>query len=1000
MAGGPDPTSKPPKKRARRLAPDLWVGLVPNGLDQQKPNHYWEMARTAWENRRHPKYAWDILSKGVCDGCALGVAGFHDWTIDGVHLCTTRLNLLQLNTMSALDPKKLANVEALRELDGATLRKLGRLGHPMLRRSGELGFHRITWRDALNLAAERIRATTPDRIAFYLTARGLTNESYYVAQKVARFLGTNNIDNAARICHAPSTGALKASLGVAATTCSYTDVIESDLIVLFGSDVANAQPVFMKYLYMARKRGADVAVVNPFREPGLERYWVPSNAESAIFGTKIANEFFPVHVGGDIAFLNGVLKVLIEEDGVDLDFVREHTSGWEGLVAELNRQSLDDLVRYSGASVDDIRRFARLYARAKSAVLVWSMGITQHVCGTDNVQAIVNLALARGNVGRPATGLMPIRGHSGVQGGAEMGAYATVFPGGVPISAESASDLEREYGFPVPASRGLSAAEMVEAAERGELDVLWSSGGNFLDTLPDPHAVRRALERVPLRVHQDIVMTSQMLVDGQDVLLLPTATRYEQEGGGTETTTERRVAFSPEIPHPKVGEVRSEWRIFRDLAVAIDPGRAAALLGCESGQGIREEIARVVPFYDGIQHLARTGDAIQWGGERLCEGWRFPTSDGKAHFGVVRPREVELPEGRLLLSTRRGKQFNSMVWKQKDPLTGAGREDLFISAGDAARRGFAHGQRVRVRSDQGAIEATVRISEIRDGNVQMFFPEANPLVARGRRDPVALVPDYNAVVEVEAITIEGNGHGADSGAGESAESDRSLEPVHERRAFVAPIDGSAHTPPASGIVLAGGRSSRFGRDKLAEPTSDGPLLHRAIRRVAAASTEIVVVSAPDASEAIRAPDLAIPLRRAVDPQLHAGPLVGLLAGAEAANERLVLVVGGDMPSLEPAVLRLMLRRMVPAAGTGAAPYFAAQVVALEFQGVVQPLPLVLDRDAAISAASDLLASGERSLRRLVAALDVAVIPEREWRVLDPDAATLRDVDVPSDLVRA
>src|SRR5262249_28585819 len=162
------------------------------------------------------------------------VAGFHDWTIDGIHLCMTRLNLLQLNTMPALDPKKLANVEALRELDGAALRKLGRLGHPMLRRHGELGFRRVSWAQALDLSARRIRATTPERVAFYLTARGLTNEAYYVAQKVARFLGTNNIDNAARICHAPSTGALKASLGVAATTCSYTDVIEADLIVLLG----------------------------------------------------------------------------------------------------------------------------------------------------------------------------------------------------------------------------------------------------------------------------------------------------------------------------------------------------------------------------------------------------------------------------------------------------------------------------------------------------------------------------------------------------------------------------------------------------------------------------------------------------------------------------------------------------------------------------------------------------------------------------------------------
>jgi molybdopterin-guanine dinucleotide biosynthesis protein A len=201
-------------------------------------------------------------------------------------------------------------------------------------------------------------------------------------------------------------------------------------------------------------------------------------------------------------------------------------------------------------------------------------------------------------------------------------------------------------------------------------------------------------------------------------------------------------------------------------------------------------------------------------------------------------------------------------------------------------------------------------------------------------------------------------------------------------------------------VLAGGRSTRFGRDKLAEPLPDGPLLHRAIRAVAGASNEVVVVSSPAQSVANAAPDISIPIRRAVDPASHAGPLVGLLAGAEAARQRLVLVVGGDMPSLEPAVLRLMLRRMVVTDGGGAAPYFAAQGAALEFHGVVQPLPLVLDRDAAIAAANDLLASGERSLRRLLAVLDMAVIAEREWRVFDPEGATLRDIDVPADLVHA
>src|SRR6476620_4698567 len=286
------------------------------------------MAKVVWTNRRHLPYAGRILRKGVCDGCALGVAGFHDWTLTGVHLCTTRLNLLAMNTMEALDPAVLADVEPLRLLDGAALRELGRLPYPMVRQAGERGFTWVSWDEALDLVAGRIRAAaTPDRFALYLTARGITNEVYYAAQKATRAIGTNNVDKAERVCHAPSTTALKRAIGVPATTCSYTDVIGSDLIVLFGSNAANGQPVFMKYLFYARKRGAKIVVVNPVREPGLERYWVPSNAESAMFGTKMTDEFFAVHTGGDVAFLNGALKALVAAGGAEADFWRGTTAG-------------------------------------------------------------------------------------------------------------------------------------------------------------------------------------------------------------------------------------------------------------------------------------------------------------------------------------------------------------------------------------------------------------------------------------------------------------------------------------------------------------------------------------------------------------------------------------------------------------------------------------------------------------------------------------------------
>ena len=350
-------------KSPRRTRRALWVGWKPYGVGETRPNAYKEIVRTLWQNRRNLPYAWRILRKGVCDGCALGVAGFHDWTLSGVHLCTTRLALLRVNTMRALDPDCLGDVGHLRTLTSAQLRDLGRLPYPMLRRAGDPGFTRVGWDEALDVAADAIRATTPDRLALYLTARGLTNETYYTAQKTMRFLGTNNIDNAARVCHAPSTVVLKDTLGVGATTCSYTDVIESDLIVLFGSNVANAQPVFMKYLYLARKRGEQVVVVNPLREPGLDRYWVPSNVESALFGTRMADEFVPVHTGGDVAFLTGVLKVMIDEGLVDDAFVRDHTSGFDGLhdavnltAQALSLRTLETSAEFLSFADDDVGR--------------------------------------------------------------------------------------------------------------------------------------------------------------------------------------------------------------------------------------------------------------------------------------------------------------------------------------------------------------------------------------------------------------------------------------------------------------------------------------------------------------------------------------------------------------------------------------------------------------------------------------------------------------------
>jgi molybdopterin-dependent oxidoreductase alpha subunit len=725
--------------------PEIWASPKPFGIGEQHSNNYWEVFRAVWENRDRLDYAYRILNNGVCDGCSLGTTGMHDWTMTGTHLCNIRLRLLRLNTMPQLDIGLLADAGALQAKRSRDLRALGRLPNPMVRRRGEPGFRRVSWDEALELVSSRIKASQPDHLYFYLTSRGVPNETYYVAQKAVRALGTNNIDNAARICHSPSTFGLKSALGVAATTCSYADLIGTDLIVFFGSNVANNQPVMMKYLHYARKAGTRVAVVNPYREPGMDRYWVPSDVESALFGTRITDRFFQVQAGGDMAFLHGVLKRMIAEGWLDSDFIRNSTVGFDEVRALLEQLSWEELETASGVSRDGMLDFARMISEAKRAVFVWGMGITQHTCGEENVHAIINLALAKGFVGREGCGLMPIRGHSGVQGGAEMGAYATAFPGGLSINRENAARFSGIWGFSVPDKTGIGTAEMLDAVLQGDIEVLWSMGGDFREVMPDPQLVESALHSIPLRVHQDIVLSSQMLVEPADtVVLLPAATRYEIPGGVTETSTERRVIFSPEIPGPRIAEARPEWEVFLEVARRVKP-ELADKLAFAGTDAIREEIPRAIPFYEGIQNLKKKGDNFQYSGPLLCAGSKFSTPDGKAHFKAVSLPKRTVPPDAFRVVTRRGKQFNSNVHEDFDASNATMRDAVLMSPEDADRLELGQGEAVVLRNSFGAFTGRVFLAPVKAGTLEVHWPEGNVLVDPKARSPLARIPAYKEI---------------------------------------------------------------------------------------------------------------------------------------------------------------------------------------------------------------------------------------------------------------
>ncbi len=612
--------------------------VAPFGLiGQTQPQHYREMFGVLWENRKEIPYAWNVLNHGVCDGCSLGPYGLRDNVLDGVHLCMTRLKLLKLNTMPALAMSVMADVANLRKMGPEQLRSLGRLPYPMIRRKGERGFARVNWDDALVAVCKSIHDTAPHKMAFYASSRGLTNEVYYVFQKLARVLGTNNVDHCSRLCHAASDTGLNATLGGGAPTCSLADFIGTDLLILFGTDLANNQPMTTKYMHFAKKAGTRIVVVNPTREYSLERSWVPSVAGSAVFGTKLMDDFFQVRVGGDIAFINGVVKELIESKRVEQYYIDQHTMGFSALKDALEQQSWEMLEQRAGVARGQMQRFADLFSQARTAVLVYGMDFTQHEFGVDNVKAIVNLALSRAMLGREKCGIMPIRGHSGGQGGGDCGSEPDKFPGGFAVNDDSARRFSNLWHHPIPGNPGLKVPDMIEAAHRGEIKFLYSIGGNLYEPMPDPEFVAAALNKVRVRVHQDIVLNTSMLLDAEEaVVLLPCQTRYEQRSGGTSTNTERRIRFTPEIPGHPIGETRPEW----DIPVQI--GRKSMpngdkLFPFDDTQSIREEMGRVMPIYQGIEKLKKEGDQLQWGGPFLFKNGFTSMPDNRATFSALDP---------------------------------------------------------------------------------------------------------------------------------------------------------------------------------------------------------------------------------------------------------------------------------------------------------------------------------------------------------------------------
>jgi molybdopterin-dependent oxidoreductase alpha subunit len=680
-----------------------------------------------------------LASHNACKTCAVGMSGMRNERGSFPEVCKKSIQAQAADMQPPITEAffRANDLDTLARWSPRELEAAGRLGFPVVCRDGERNYRRITWEEALDLAAGALRAAPPDRTFFYASGRS-SNEAAFLLQCFARAFGTSNVNNCSYYCHQASSVALADTVGSGTATVTLDDLEQSDLVLLAGANPASNHPRLISQLVALRRRGGHVVVINPLREVGLVRFRVPSDWRSMLFGSDVSDCYLQPHVGADIPLLTLLLQGMIARGAVDEDYVRAHTTGWEAVRAAVEAESPAALHAACGVSEADVARAVDLVCAAPRGVVAWCMGVTQHAHGVDNVQALANLALARGWVGRPGGGLLPIRGHSNVQGVGSVG----VAPA---LKAEFARRLGELYGFTLPPAPGLHTLASVEAAAEGRIDAALLLGGNLFSATPDRHFAAAALGRVATIVSLTTKLNEGHVHGrGRTTLVLPVLARDEERQCTTQESMFNLVRVSDGGAAPASPEMRSEVEIIAALAGRVLPAGPIDFAALTDHAAIRDAIARVVPGYAGVAGIERTRRDFQVAGRTFHEP-SFGTADGRARFRpVAQPAFAPGPGEFRLMTLRSEGQFNTVVYEDEDVYRGNERRDVvMMNQDDALRLGLVRDARVRVENPVGAFEGRVRFAPLPSGNLALYYPEANVLVPR-RTDPGSATPVFKS----------------------------------------------------------------------------------------------------------------------------------------------------------------------------------------------------------------------------------------------------------------
>lgn len=716
-----------------------------------------------------------MRSKNACKTCALGMGGqkggMRNEAGHWPEVCKKSLQAMAADMQDGLRSEffRRYGFAELQTLTPRELEAAGRIVQPLYAGPGDTHYRVVDWPFAMQRVVAALHSSTPQQSFFYASGRS-SNEAAFLLQLFARLYGTNHVNNCSYYCHQASGAGLSASLGGGTATIGLDDIEHTDLLFLIGGNPASNHPRLMRTMLNIRRRGGKIVVVNPVREPGLVNFRVPSDWRSLLFGSEIASEYVQPHIGGDIALLTGIAKGVLARGAVDASFIQQATEGWPAFRDRVERTPWDEIERSSGVSRDQIERVADLYSRAKSAVFSWTMGITHHEHGTDNVRMIVNVALMRGMVGRPHAGVLPIRGHSNVQGIGSVGVTPR-------LKEAIFARLQGEFGLALPTTPGYDTMACMEAAHRGEMRVGLCLGGNLFGSNPDARFAAEALGRIQTLVYMNTTLnTGHAWGRAAETIVLPVLARDEEPQSTTQESMFNYVRLSDGGVPRHVGP-RSEVSVLAEIARRVldgageapdadasaiarpslsgySPSRAPGPIDwreMERHSTIRRMIARVVPGFEKLSRIDASKEEFHIAG-RVLHSPVFPTASGRAAFAAVaipscdrssehatRPDEGEADGGNgdagaitlRLMTVRSEGQFNTVVFEDEDIYRGQDRRDVILmNADDMARAGLRADQLVSVRSATGEMQVVARPFAIRAGNAVMYYPEANVLVPR------------------------------------------------------------------------------------------------------------------------------------------------------------------------------------------------------------------------------------------------------------------------------